>query len=348
MKRLAAPRGVLALVESPVQVLHVLEWCHARVASLDTSIAVLAPTDPESRTQLRAMIAFAAEEDIEVTWLEPRSSRLAGLRTAAALRPRIAAADRIVLGDPFSGFIQTLLPAVRTPDVVVVDDGTATMEFVSQLAEGAPLRRWDATPSSIRRALRGPVAVAASRFFTARPGGGTEVFTVMPVSPVPGITVRHHRYDWTRRRFGPPGVVPGTDVVGTSLVESGVVDAENYLDGVADLAGRQAAGGRYFAHRREDAAKLTRLARRTGLQVVRPSVPLEVEFRRGTVARRIVSFPSSVGYTLPVVLAGLTTEVSVLDIAPAWIRRDAGHGARTFLRRLTDQLPGRAVAPAWS
>lgn len=344
MTRRGPARSVLALVESPVQVLHVLEWCHTRQASHDTGIAVLAPQDPTSRTQVRAMTDFAAEEDIEVTWYEPRSSRLAGIRTAAALRPRLAAAQQLVVGDPFSGFIQALLPAVRTPEITVVDDGTATMEFVGLIAEGAPLHRWNAAGSELARLARRPLVEAARRFFTVRPGRRVEVFTVMPVRPAPGMDVHRHRYDWTRRRFGPPRTVAGTDIIGTSLVESGVVDAEGYLDGVAELAAGPAASGRYFAHRREDAGKLSRLARRTGLEVVRPTVPLEIELRRGSVGRRVVSFPSSVGYTLPLVLAGLPTSVSVLDIAPAWIRRDAGQQARGFLSRITDQVPGRAVA----
>ena len=40
-------------------------------------------------------------------------------------------------------------------------------------------------------------------------------------------------------------------------------------------------------------AKLATIAQRTGLTVVRPEVPLEVELRRGPVAEQVVSFPSS-------------------------------------------------------
>lgn len=51
-------------------------------------------------------------------------------------------ADRVVLGDPFSRYVQLLLTITRATDLVVVDDGTATMEFVSQLARGERLVRW--------------------------------------------------------------------------------------------------------------------------------------------------------------------------------------------------------------
>ena len=339
--------GTLALVESPVQLLHVLEWAHARLAGEDTRVVVLPPRDQVTRAQLRAM-AELAEEELSVEWYEPRASALAGMRTLASLRPVLADAGRLVVGDPYSGLIQAMLPSVRTHDIVVVDDGTATMEFVSQLSRGVPVTRWDARPAGVRGLARRPLVEHARRFFT--PGGvrSVEVFTVMPVTRLPGLLLETHAYDWTRRRFGPPRTLPGTDIIGTSLVESGVVEAEPYLDGVSELAAAPGASGRYFAHRREDPSKLRRLSQRSGLEIVRPTVPLEIELRRGPVGRRVVSFPSSVGYTLPLVLAEVPTAVTVLDIVPGWIRRDVGANARGFLGHMAEQARrgGMTQAPA--
>lgn len=337
-------RGTIALVESPVQLLHVLEWAHARQTAEDTRLIVLPPTDQTSRDQLRVMGEFAEEEGIPVEWYGPRASALAGMRTLAALRPSLVAASRLVVGDPFSGLIQTMLPAVGARDIVVIDDGTATMEFVSQLAAGVPLTRWDAHPAGRRALLRRPLVEHARRFFTPGRARRVDVFTVMPVAPMPGLGIEMHGYDWTRRRFGPPRIMPGTDLVGTSLVESGVVEAEAYLDGVTELAATPGASGRYFAHRREDPVKLRRLAQRSGLEIVRPAVPLEIELRRGPVGRRVVSFPSSVGYTLPLVLAEVPTAVTVLDVVPTWIRHDVGHNARGFLSHVAEQARRRSLA----
>lgn len=339
-------RGTIALVESPVQLLHVLEWTHARQTAEDTRIIVLPPTDRISRDQLRAMGEFAEEEGIPVEWYDPRSSAWAGVRTLATLRPSLVASARLVVGDPFSGLIHTMLPVVRARDIVVIDDGTATMEFVNQLAAGVPLTRWDAPPAGRRAMLRRPLVEHARGFFTPGRGRRVDLFTVMPVAQLPGLEVETHCYDWTRRRFGPPRILPGTDLVGTSLVESGVVEAEAYLDGVTELAATPGASGRYFAHRREDPAKLRRLAQRSGLEIVRPTVPLEIELRRGPVGRRVVSFPSSVGYTLPLVLAEVPTAVTVLDVVPAWIRRDVGHSARGFLGHVAEQARRGAVTSA--
>jgi hypothetical protein len=323
----------LALIESPAQLLHLLEWCHAEQAADRTRLAVLLPNDPGTVTQLRSMADFAEEEGIEVEWYEPRATPLAGLRTVAALRGRVAGARRLVIGDPFSGLIQAMLPFARPQEVVVVDDGTATMEFSTRLAHRESLHRWNAPPAV--GLLRGPLARHAQSFFG---DGRLRLFTVMPVTGLPGSRIRHHRYDWTRRRFGPPRPLRGLDVIGSSLVENGLVETESYLDAVTRLAADPGAGGRYFAHRREDGEKLRRLAQRSGLRVVRPKVPLEIELRRGPVASRLASFPSSVGYTLPLVLAGVGPRIAVQPLPPEMIRPQVSVRTREFLERVAADM----------
>lgn len=327
----------LALVESPVQLLHVIEWCHATGSAHFTQIAVLAPRDATGRRQLRTMLGYAEEEGIASRWHEPRQSPVGLLGTLAALRPELRSASRLVVGDPFSGLVQLLLSAFRGDHLVVVDDGTATMEFTAQLAEGAPLLRWNASRRGPVSWLRRPAARRARRTFAPTPGRPLTVFTVMPATRLPGLLVHPNHYDWTRGRFGRPALTPGTDLLGTSLVETGVVGDGAYLDQVAVLAAGGA--GRYYAHRREAAGKLARIARRTGLQVVHPQVPLELELRRGPVSERVVGFPSSVGYTLPVVLAGVGTRVELVPVQPAWLAPGVGDRTRRFVAAIAAQQP---------
>ncbi|MCC6497306.1 MAG: hypothetical protein IT193_13720 [Propionibacteriaceae bacterium] len=319
----------LALVESPAQLLHLLEWCHVEQAADRTRLAVLLPNDAGTVTQLRSMADFAEEEGIGIEWYSPRESATAGLRTVAALRRSVAGARRLVVGDPFSGMIHTLLPFARPHEVVVVDDGTATLEFAAQLAHGESLQRWHSGPAT--GLLRGPLGRHARSFFGS---GRLRLFTVMSVTSVPGSRVQRHGYDWTRRRFGPPRPLRGLDVIGSSLVETGVVELESYLDAVSRLAVDPGAGGRYFAHRREDPEKLRRLAQRSGLHIVRPKVPLEIELRRGPVATQLASFPSSVGYTLPLVLAGVGTRIAVQPLPETMIHRHVSARAREFLEQV--------------
>lgn len=327
--------GTLALVESPAQFLHALEWCHT-MDDPDAAITVLAPRDPVSRAQLRALLDYAEEQDIPAGWCEPRRLSTALPGEFTRLRRAVTTARRLLVGDPFSGLIQALLAASRADDVVVLDDGTATIEFISRLATGGPLIRWDARGTGLRGRLRTTLGSHARRSLLPGPGRAVATFTVMPAPEVPGLVRHPNRYQWTRGRFGSPEVVRGTDVVGSSLVESGVVEPAAYLAAVIALARSARPPGRYYAHRREDDAKLTEIAARTGLRVVRPRVPLEIELRRGPVAERVVGFPSSVGFTLPVVLASVPIEFEVVPIEPGWIRVGVADHARRFLTMLAE------------
>lgn len=334
----------LALVESPAQFLHLLEWVHSSRAAERTRVVVLAPVEATSVAQLRVLAGFAEQEHLQVDWFDARLSLAGRLGALRSLAGEVRRARRLVVGDPFSGMIQALLLAGRPAEVILVDDGTATLEFASQLASGQPLRRWDAPPSALE-AARAPLARNARRVFAS---GRLRLFTVMPVAGLPASQVVRHGYDWTRRRFGPPRTFAGVDVVGSSLVESGVVRLGPYLDALADLAGSTGRPGRYFAHRKEEDAKLARLTAATGLEVVRPDVPLEIELRRGPVASVLASFPSSVGYTLPLVLAGVGTRIDLQPVPTGMLTSRVGEVARRFLDRVSDDLRLNSEAAALS
>jgi hypothetical protein len=252
----------------------------------------------------------------------------------------------VVVGDPFSRYVQMLLGGIKAKDVVVVDDGTATMEFITQVTRGERLVRWHRKGKggrSARELLFTPVSVTARRRLTPRGAGRVRgarrireitVFTSMPVEVPSGIRLTVNDFGWTRSRFGPPAVVEGSDLVGTSLVETGVVDPARYLAAVGDLA-RAHQVKRYFAHRRESAEKLLELHQATGLEIVRPELPLELIARRGPIGRTILSFPSTVLHTLPLALRDTGVRVVVCDIDPAWLTDHASPRAEGFLAGVT-------------
>ncbi|MFJ9641293.1 hypothetical protein [Streptomyces sp. NPDC101178] len=332
----------LAFVESPVQLLNVLEWTHAMGGDdpAGTTVVVLPPVDPMSRGQLRRMAELARDEGITVRWQEARGDSGAPLKALRALAGLVRRADHIVIGDPFSRYVQLLLTLVRAERLTVVDDGTATMEFVTQLARGERLTRWHRKGrGGPRELLLAPVTATARRRFTPTARHEVEVFTAMPVEPPPGVTVTANTFAWTRARFGPPSVGRGADLVGTSLVETGVVDPVPYQEAVAALA-RTHGATRYFAHRRESAEKLHALEAATGLEIVRPDLPLELIARRGPIGHTVVSFPSTVVHTLPLALSGTGVNVAVCDIAPEWLRTTASPRAQGFLSGVTETARG--------
>ncbi|GAO05977.1 hypothetical protein TPA0598_01_03480 [Streptomyces lydicamycinicus] len=334
----ARDTGTLAFVESPVQLLNVLEWAHTAQAT-GLTVVVLSPQDPMTRGQLRRMAELARDEGHTVRWEEARGGPTAPMRTIGGLTPLLRRAHRVVIGDPFSRYVQLLLSLARARDLVVVDDGTATMEFISQLARGEQLVRWHRNGSGRgpRDLIFAPFSATARRRLTPAPEGGRRtvgLFSSMPVEAPPGVEVTTNEFAWTRSRFGPPRLTRAADIVGTSLVETGVVDAERYLAAVAGLA-RTHGATRYFAHRKESTEKLRRLVGETGLEIVRPDLPLELIARRGPIGRLIVSFPSTVVHTLPLALKGTEVKVAVCDIDPEWLTANASPRAQGFLDGVT-------------
>ncbi|SOD62013.1 hypothetical protein SAMN06297387_104183 [Streptomyces zhaozhouensis] len=328
----------LAFAESPVQLLNILEWASA--TETDCAVVVLPPRDPTTRGQLRRMARLARDSGHQVRWQEARGGAGAPPRTLAALAGPLRRARRLVVGDPFSRYLQLLLSLSRPRDIVVVDDGTATMEFVSQLANGERLVRWH-RPSSRGAAglLFAPVARRAVHRLSPAPGRVVEIFTAMPVRPIEGITVTENAFPWTRHYFGRPRVTEGADLVGTSLVETGVLREDRYLAAVGDLA-RQHHVTRYWAHRRESAEKLRRLGDETGVEVIRPDLPLELVARRGPIGGTILSFPSTVVHTLPRVLADTDVRVLVCDLAEGWFTDRVTARASGFLSAVTTTARG--------
>ncbi|WP_221476292.1 hypothetical protein [Streptomyces zagrosensis] len=304
-------------------------------ASDDLTVIVLSPHDPMTRGQLRRMAELAREEGVTVRWEEARGGASAPLRTIGGLASMLRAARRIVIGDPFSRYVQLLLAMAKARDLIVVDDGTATMEFISQLARGERLVRWHRRGSrGPRDLIFAPVSANARRRLTPGEGRRVEVFSSMPVEPPPGVTVTANTFAWTRARFGPPRLTGGTDLVGTSLVETGVVDLERYLEAVTGLT-REHGATRYFAHRKESPDKLHRISTEVGLEIVRPDLPLELIARRGPIGRTILSFPSTVVHTLPLALVGTGIKVAVCDVDPAWLTSHASPNAQGFLSGVT-------------
>ncbi|MFJ9342873.1 hypothetical protein ACIRP0_26785 [Streptomyces sp. NPDC101733] len=320
----------LALVESPAQLLNVLEWAHLHPGGASSlTIAVLQPTDPRSREQVRRLCRFASRSQMAWRRYEVRAGYLGRAHELVRLRRAVAAAERLVIGDLFSRTIQLVLPRSRAREVVVVDDGTATAELVALLAEGQPLTRWH--QGEVKASAKaGPV----NRWLAREELERVTFFTCMPVPAPPGAEVRANEYAWSRATFGPVRVRAGADLAGSSLVETGVVDQDRYVEAVAWLT-RSRGARRYLAHRRESPEKLGRIAAATGLEVVHPELPLELTALTEPIGQSVLTFASTVAYTLPIVLAGSPVRVELCEIDDDWITPDTAERSVDFLRRIS-------------
>ena len=336
-------QGALALVESPAQLLNVIELAQHEDDLAGLKIAVLAPVAGLTRIQLRSMIVLARDAGNVVSWHEPRLGGLAVARSVRALAGELGGIRRLVVGDPYSGVIQVIISVSKLSEVTIVDDGTATLEFARQWVAGEQLSRWHrrATPSQQRQIAslaRDQVSGTVRRRLAPHSACRLRLFTCMPVE-LSGVRTITNDFTWVRSRYAAPQVKPEADLVGTSLVESGVLKADSYLGGVETLITRYHAD-RYFAHRREADWKLD-LIERMGIKVVRPGLPLEIIARRGPIGRTIVSFPSTVVHTLPIVLAGSDVQVVVSEIADDWYEPQATQQADDFLDTVTTSAQRR-------
>lgn len=317
--------STLAVVETAAQLLNVIELAHASGSTDDLGelrVAVLATPSGRGREQLRAVVALARGEGLGVSWHEQRVGAASVARTIRGLLAELGGTRRLVVGDSSSEVVQVLVGLVRPTELTVVDDGTAAPELVREWAGGEAPDRW-------RRPFAG---VARLRLFTCLPGDDA-----VPA----GVEVRRNTYAWLKGRWADPEVRGGVDLLGSALVESGVVDAEAYLVGVRRLVAKQGVT-RYLAHSREPDDRLARV-RALGVEVVLPGLPLEIELRRGPVNATLISFPSAVVHTLPVVLAGTRVLTLVCDVPDSWYARSVGAAAEAYLRQVT--VPTRGGRP---
>ena len=202
---------------------------------------MLAPAGEPTRTQLRAMTSLARQQGHEVTWYEPRLGGASVARSVRALAADLRGVDRLVVGDPFSGVIRVIITVSRPTEVTIVDDGTATLEFARQWAAGEQLTRWHhQTSPHDRRSARSSAAWPAARSRAplrrrlAPEACTLRLFTACRWT-CPASRSCRTPTSWVRARHEPPVIKTGADLVGTSLVESGVLDEDAYLDRSSSL-----------------------------------------------------------------------------------------------------------------
>jgi hypothetical protein len=289
------------------------------------------------------MAALAREAGLRVDWHEPRLGGAATARTVRSLSAQLSGVERLIIGDPFSGVLQVVMSISRAREVIVVDDGTATFEFARQWMTGEHLARWHSVAAPGRRRqiaamARHQISDSVRRRIRPESGCRLSLFTSLEV-PAPTIPVVRNDFSWVRRRFPRPEMKLGSDLIGTSLVESGIIEADRYVSGVASLVDQYAVD-RYFAHRKESPAKLADIAR-LGVTIVQPNLPLEVAARQGVLARRLISFPSTVVHTLPLVLTGTPAELLVCEIAHSWYTSKASSRCDPFLGEVSRSAQDR-------
>ncbi|GER23005.1 hypothetical protein NCCP1664_15010 [Zafaria cholistanensis] len=282
-------------VESPLQLLSAVEAHGAGLLGSDTVIHPRGGTEGLDST-LQALVAHAPPG---ISFAD------AGLKVPPASRPGI---DRWVTGDAYSGRIQrALLGPVAAQEVVIVDDGLATLKLLDMLTADrpVPLIRPRGRAGLGRRALG--LATWHHLRLLAR-HGRLMAFTALPV-PICvdekfralGGHLEHHRFEWLASQPVPETFHEPTIVVGSALASDGLVDVEAYLGWVMSLA--EDGPVAYFPHRRERPDFLARLAGNPMIRVQEHTVPVEMRLRGLRPGQTVRALPSTVLPSLRLLLA---------------------------------------------
>ena len=334
----SGPGRTLALVESATQLINAAEWVFARGEEGSTDITVLAPADAESIRQIQSVAGAVRDSGMSVAIRPVRAVGPGTPFVAARVMADVARASTLVIGDAFSRYIHALLPLSRAAHVVIVDDGTATWDYACRVDAGEALVRWTRPASSAKAH-----AIRATELLTPSPRRSVDVFTCLTnATPVGAITLAN-RYRWVRSRQRPIVVDNQLDLLGTSLVGSGVVERHAYLNAIAALA-RDGRPVRYLAHRRESDHLVAEIATVPNLRVVRPDQPVEMLLRTGPVAAQVIAFPSTAAHTLSIVLQDVDVEIGVHPIRASWFTPQATLHARSFVARIAADAPVRTHA----
>lgn len=301
-------RDAVAAIESPLQLLGALEAHAAGLGGATTTVHV--------RTDVPAM--DVAAEAMERVGLPD------GLEISTDPAPRPGEAHWLV-GDAFSGRWQAQIARTAPRgDVVLLDDGLATVALARLLVAGRPLirpsRATTGAPAAGRRALGGLVthrlrALARAgrlRLFTAMPLGASLIGGLRDL----GVDVTTHRFEWLAERPVAPAPAERTVVVGSALVADGWVRPQPYVEWVRAVGGGEPL--LYLPHRRSDPRTVARIASIDGVRVQPPGLPVEMLLGGLRPPQRVVCLPSTAYVLLGALHASTGVRVDAQAVPDDW------------------------------
>lgn len=298
--------SVIAWVESPLQLIGAAEWASAH----DRSVPIagrLTPQMPETADELlrRGAPFGRCEPYLGIPWTD------------------LARHKHWLVGDGFSGQFRLAVTLLRPRRITFLDDGANTLALADSLVGRREFERPGVSETGMT-ARMSPFALDAVRRRAV--AGGVSVFTAFALGPERlealddlGVSVRSHRFDWTRAHPGASRFDERRIVLGSALPVDGRIDRDAYLDWVR--AASRGGSSAYLPHRREDPALLDAV-RRTGIRVVETNLPVELALAGTTGDLEIVTLPSSTQSTLPLVLEGTGSVIRSLPLGSPVSRAD--------------------------
>jgi len=271
-------------VESPLQLLSAVETHAAGLLGTDIRIIPRLGMPLEATTQ--ALLKHAP----------------AGVRFEKAARkppqPK-SSSDRYVTGDAYSGKIQrSLLAGVKAKEIIIIDDGLATLALIKQLISEAPtpLVRARAKNSAARIAMglatwhrlrqlarEGRLLIVSALFVDAETRARlTEL----------GIKFAQHKFEWLSTQPVAESFTEPTLLIGSAMVADQLIHEEPYLQWIEEISADGPVA--YFPHRRETPELLEKISKIDQVVLKEHTVPIEMRLRVLRPGQEIRALPSTV------------------------------------------------------
>jgi len=295
-------------VESPLQLLSAVETHAAGLLGTRTRIV------PREKMPLAATTrALLASAPTGLTICAP------------ARRPPapMGAEERWVTGDAYSGRVQrTLLGPIQAREIVIIDDGMATLALINQLVseEPTPIVRERVANSKSRKALG--LALWYRLRFMARDQRLLIVSALEVSRPIRermhelGIKFAQHKFEWLATQPVAEKFQEPTLVIGSAMSADGLIHPEAYLDWLTRLS--EDGPLAYFPHRREQPRMLERIGQLPNVTLKEHTIPIEMRLRSLKPGQQIRALPSTVIPSLRLLLGEDQTRILPKSVPDSW------------------------------
>lgn len=295
-------------VESPLQLLSAVETHAAGLLGDDVRIVPRHGMPLEATTQ--ALVANAPE----------------GIRFLNAQRKPPApnsSNDRFVAGDAYSGKVQrSLLAGVKAKEVIIIDDGLATLALINQLIsrEPTPLVRARAKNSAARTAMG--LAMWHRLRHLARERRLLIVSALLVDQPTQermaqlGIKFAQHKFEWLSTQPVAEKFTEPTLMIGSAMVADQLIKEEPYLQWLESIAAEGPVA--YFPHRRETAQFLQKISAIPNVIPKEHTVPIEMRLRVLRPGQEIRALPSTVIPSLRLLLGQDARQLYPQAVPDSW------------------------------
>lgn len=271
-------------VESPLQLLSAVET-HA-AGLLGTDIRIIPrhgmPLEATTEAMLRHAPAGVQFEPAARKPPQPKST-----------------AERYVTGDAYSGKIQrALLAGVRAKEIVIIDDGMATLALIKQLisADPTPLVRARTKNSAARTAM------GLAAWHRLRQLAREDRLLIVSALYVDlesrqrmadlGIKFAQHKFEWLATQPVAEKFTEPTLLIGSAMVADNLIHEQPYLQWIEEIAAEGPVA--YFPHRRETPELLAKISTIDQVVLKEHTIPIEMRLRVLRPGQEIRALPSTV------------------------------------------------------